>query len=134
MESLSWASSSDEADRPLLVLVVDDDAAMRDYVRGCLAPLTTHVLEASDGVQALELARSAVSEHLRVVIADIRMPRMDGIALREAMMSDPSLAPVRLLLITGDASLGEIPGVPILRKPFNARVLQASVKALLETG
>jgi len=107
------------------VLVVDDDAEVRSYLRTCLKPLTRHILEASDGEEALRLARS--TSDLALVIADVIMPRMDGLALRDALRADPRLAHVPVLLITGDATLaGEI-----LKKPFNARTLRARIAPLL---
>jgi CheY-like chemotaxis protein len=109
------------------VLVVDDDAEVRGYLRTCLKPLTRHILEASDGEEALRLART--TPDLALVIADVIMPRMDGLALRDALHADPRLAQVPVLLITGDAMLGG----EVLKKPFNARTLRASIQALLSS-
>lgn len=109
------------------VLVVDDDAEVRGYLRTCLKPLTRHILEASDGEEALRLART--TPDLALVIADVIMPRMDGLALRDALHADPRLAQVPVLLITGDATLGG----EVLKKPFNARTLRASIQALLSS-
>jgi len=106
------------------VLVVDDDAEVRGYLRTCLKPLTQHILEASDGEEALRLART--TPDLALVIADVIMPRMDGLALRNALHADPALTHIPVLLITGDATLGG----EVLKKPFNARTLRARIQTL----
>jgi CheY-like chemotaxis protein len=109
------------------VLVVDDDAEVRGYLRTCLAPLTQHILEAGDGEEALHLARH--TPDLTLVISDVIMPRMDGVALRAALHADPVLAHVPVLLISGDATLSGA----VLKKPFNARTLHASIRSLLSS-
>jgi CheY-like chemotaxis protein len=109
------------------VLVVDDDLEVCGYVRRSLKPLTHQVLEASNGVEALDLIRETPG--LQLVITDIVMPQMDGLALRAAIQADPSLRPILVLLITGD-SIHPRDG-PVLMKPFNARTLLAAVRALL---
>lgn len=110
-----------------LVLVVDDDLEVCAYLRMCLKPLTYRVLEATDGHEALGLIQNTPG--LSLVITDVVMPRMDGIALKAAMKADPTLPPIPVLLITGD-TFDKREG-PILRKPFNARMLSSAVQALL---
>lgn len=117
-------SSSLRPPASLCVLVVDDDAEVRGYLRTCLKTLTSNVLEAADGEEALRVARSAPD--LALVISDVIMPRMDGLALRAALHADPALAHVPVLLITGDATLGD----EILKKPFNGRTLRARIQSL----
>ena len=107
-----------------LVLIVDDDVEMRAYVRLCLKPLTTRLLEAEDGLEALEHLRQG---GIALVIADVMMPRMSGLELRDALHADPALAHVPLLLVTGEVDL---PG-PVLKKPFNARLLCEQGEVLL---
>ena len=110
-----------------MFLIVDDDADVCIYLRRCLGPLTSHVREASSGEEALEFARGAAD--LAIVIADVVMPGMDGLALRAAMRADAALAHLPVLLISG-APIREISG-PVLEKPFGARKLRATVQALL---
>ena len=112
------------------MLVVDDDDQVRTYLRRCLAPLTSRVLEAADGREALDVARAAAPEALQLVITDVVMPRMDGLELRAAMETTPGLDQVPVLFITG-ADLA-VPEGTVLHKPFNARKLLAAVRSMLD--
>src|SRR5215469_5117946 len=59
------------------VLVVDDDVRLRSYIRTLLGSANAQVLEAGDGLEALQLFR-VWRDKLALVITDIRMPRMSG--------------------------------------------------------
>ena len=113
------------------VLVVDDDAGMRAYIRECLAVLPVRVEEALDGLDALERIQAGRAEDVALVITDIVMPRMDGLALKSALQADPRWVQVPVLLITGESVRAR--DGPVLRKPFNARKLRAVVEVLLKT-
>lgn len=117
----------------LRVLVVDDNADMRAYVKGCLLQPGIHVtavLEAADGRAALERARQG---GIDLIICDVVMPNMDGVALCRALQAHEDLRDVPVLLITGE---GLPPALPVgasgmLAKPFNATKMQAWVRRLL---
>ena len=81
------------------VVLVDDQPLIRAGLRtmlGCEDDLKI-VGEAGDGVAALRLARSLRPD---VVLLDIRMPGMDGIAVVRSISADPGLATVRVLMLT----------------------------------
>ena len=117
-----------------IVLLVDDNRDMREYVRGLLSGRFT-VLTAGNGVQALEIAAKV---HPDLVLTDVMMPEMDGFALLAELRSNPALqlAPVIML----SARAGEearIEGLDsgaddYLTKPFTARELVARVEAQLK--
>jgi two-component system, cell cycle sensor histidine kinase and response regulator CckA len=110
------------------VLVVDDEAALRAMFARALADVGYHVLEASDGVEALELLRQAGAQ-IRLIVTDIRMPRMDGYELAERIGASPH--PVPMLFISANAQKGShLPG-PVLEKPFTPAALRAAVARLL---
>jgi CheY-like chemotaxis protein len=116
---------------PARILVVDDDAEMRAYIRRCLAPVTSHVLEAADGGAALEILRAPTGPPVTLVIADVVMPGMDGYSLREAVQASETLRDTPVLLVTGEATAGRSGQGPVLVKPFNGRLLRTYVREML---
>jgi len=92
------------------VLVADDDAGFRQVLKGMLAPLADRLIEAEDGHQALALL-AASSSPVDLVLADMRMPGLDGIALLAKL---PASVPA--IIITG----ADVPAPPraaaLLRK------------------
>ncbi|MFJ4962234.1 Transcriptional regulatory protein LiaR [Streptomyces sp. ADI96-02] len=84
---------------PIRVLLADDQALLRSAFRVLVdsEPDMEVVGEAADGVQAVELAR-ATGPH--VVLMDIRMPGMDGLAATRVISADPTLAGVRVVMLT----------------------------------
>ncbi|MEO1077143.1 MAG: response regulator [Bacteroidota bacterium] len=112
-------------DRPT-VLIVDDDADMRLYLRSCLSG--TRVVEAADGVEALHVARAV---RPALVLSDVTMPHLDGVALRRALRADPNLWDVPVVLISGHPEAVAPCADGFLTKPFNARDLWAAVHPFL---
>jgi CheY-like chemotaxis protein len=115
------------------ILIVDDDPDMRLYLRGCLRGLGAAagaVIDAADGVEALRRVRA---DGVGLLISDVTLPRMDGLALREAIREDSAHAHLPVLLISGlpGAVLLYGPDDAFLAKPFNARALLAAVKNLM---
>src|SRR5262245_28572489 len=84
------------------ILVVDDDADMRTYLRRCLRPLTERVVEAADGAEALALVREAGPGAFDLIIADVVMPGLDGLTLRKTLLDAPALEAPAVLLVTGE--------------------------------
>jgi DNA-binding response OmpR family regulator len=92
------------------------------------------VLEATDGAEALDLLRERGGD-VRLAVLDLSMPRVDGLtALADMRVARPGL---RVLLVSGrfPAELTTPPpGVELLAKPFEPRVLAGRVRALLDRG
>ncbi|CAM2155927.1 histidine kinase [Pararobbsia alpina] len=115
--------------RPAYVLVVDDNADIRQYLNRLLA---THydVETAADGVAALE---AIGRRHPDLILTDVMMPRLDGFGLLEALRRDPKTAGLPVIMLSaraGEESRSE--GVEAgaddyLIKPFSARELLARV-------
>ena len=116
----------------LRILVVDDDPALRWYVRQCLLPMAGEVIEASDEVTALAAAREVSDRGLDLVVADVVTPGSDGTALAEALQAEARLEGVPVLFLTASARVPPHLRPLVLRKPFNASMLRAKVTALLE--
>ena len=116
------------------VLVVDDNADLRDYLRHLLS--SRFVVEvASNGEEALAAARARAPD---LVIADVMMPRLDGFGLIRALRGHTALSAVPVILVSARAGEeARIEGLQggaddYLVKPFSARELIARVDALLE--
>ena len=84
-------------DKPIKVMLVDDQPLLRTGFRMVLGAESDIdiIAEAGDGVEAVDLARRLLPD---VVLMDIRMPRMDGVAATQAIV-DAKL-PVRVLILT----------------------------------
>ena len=80
-----------------VALVVDDDPAFRHVLRGMLQDVAGRVVEAGDGDAALAEIRSLRPD---VVFLDLRMPVVDGMAVLEALGTDPALRDVPVLVTT----------------------------------
>ncbi len=116
------------------VLLVDDDADMRLYLRSCLRVVTIpfdRVIEAADGLEALRLVRS---EAVDVVISDVGLPGLDGRRLSRAIRDDAALRHIAVLLISGDGVLGDSSADGFLFKPFNSHQLLAALDGLVSRG
>jgi DNA-binding NarL/FixJ family response regulator len=81
------------------VLLADDQSLIRAGFRSILErdPEVEVVAEAADGHEALEAVRRL---HVDVVLMDIRMPKLDGLAATEAITGDPALVHVRVIVVT----------------------------------
>ena len=115
---------------PPTVLIVDDDADMRLYLRSCLrglAPPFERVIEAADGLEALRLVRSGA---VSLVISDVALPGLDGRRLTRAIRDDAALSHVTVLLISGETVLGDSNADGFLSKPFNTHQLLAALDRL----
>lgn len=117
------------------VLVIDDNADVRAYIQRCLQA-TYHVLTAEDGAAGLALAQTALPD---LIISDVMMPEMDGYALTTALKADPRLDFIPVILLTARAAEQyqmaglEAGADDYLVKPFNAQVLLARVKNLIQS-
>jgi PAS domain S-box-containing protein len=113
---------------PVRVLVVDDDATVREVTAGFLSDLGHDTVEAADGDAALRVLEDDPS--VRLMVADFAMPRMTGAELSErARAMRPDLP---ILLVTGYAELAKLAaGIPVLHKPYRQADLAEQVAMLL---
>ncbi|HVY26003.1 MAG TPA: ATP-binding protein [Polyangiaceae bacterium] len=125
-----------EAERRSKVLVVDDNADMRDYIAQLLSA-TWNVRVAVNGRAALE---AAIAERPDLVLSDVMMPEMDGVQLLQALRAHDSTRTVPVILLSArageDARLVglETGADDYLVKPFAARELLARVRTQLEVA
>ncbi|MCB1787797.1 MAG: response regulator [Chromatiaceae bacterium] len=116
------------------ILAVDDSASMRQMVSFTLKGAGFDVVEAADGVQALNIART---RPVNLVITDVNMPNMDGISLIRELRALPSYKFTPLLMLTTESSPekkqeGKAAGATgWIVKPFNPEQLLSTVKKVL---
>lgn len=105
-----------------MILVVDDDARIRDSAAGALSAMGHAVIAAADGVEALEICRTQPA--IQLVITDVIMPHLKGpdfVARATEIRPD-----LRIIYISG--SIGDTPREtlgehPFIAKPFTAATL-----------
>jgi CheY-like chemotaxis protein len=111
-----------------MVLVVDDELAIRGLVARMLMGLGFTILEARNGLEAVELYGSYRSG-IVLVVTDVDMPVMDGL---EAIDRMRELSPeVRVLVMTGTDRELKLEGCRLLRKPFTLAELSEQVNRTL---
>jgi len=119
---------------PARVLLADDNADMREYLHRLLRS-SYEVTAVADGLTALDMVRANAPD---LVISDVMMPGLDGLALVAALRADPRTADVPVLLLSARAGQeAAIEGLEAgaddyLVKPFSAAELLARVRANVE--
>ena len=117
------------------ILVVDDDAPIRLLCRVNLEAEGMEVIEAADGTDGLEKARSASPD---VVLLDVMLPKLDGWRLAEALLEDPATGEIPIVFLTARAELRdqarglELGGIDYITKPFNPVELADVIRELLD--
>jgi putative two-component system response regulator len=117
-----------------IVLVVDDVAANRELLEGHLVELGYDVRQARDGYEALD---AVIADEPDLILLDVNMPRLDGIALCERLKAHPTrrLVPVVILTASHDRETrlrGIAAGADdFLSKPFDSKELLVRTKVLL---
>lgn len=143
-DAISWLPSDTAATVPALqeapsastvrVLLADDNADMREYLRGLLSQTWT-VEAVADGWQALEAVRR---QRPQLLVADVMMPGLDGLGLTRALRADPTTRGLPIILLsarTGEEAITEglaTGANDYMVKPFSARELLARVRVQLE--
>lgn len=114
------------------ILVVDDESRMRKLVRDFLERAGFQVLEAGDGMEALDLFYE--DQGISLIILDVMMPKMDGWEVCREIRKE-SKVPIIMLTARGDER-DELNGFELgvdeyISKPFSPKILVARVNALL---
>jgi two-component system, chemotaxis family, chemotaxis protein CheY len=116
------------------ILAVDDSPSMRDMVRIALTGAGFEVEQASDGREALEIARKAPFD---LVLSDVNMPVMDGIELIRALRAESAYRHTPILMLTTESSIErkregkEAGATGWIVKPFDPAQLVATMHRVL---
>ena len=123
-----------DADRPA-VLVIDDNADIRNYVKTLLAE-EYHVLDAPEAATGIRLAMKYVPD---VIVSDVMMPGMDGVECCRRLKTELQTCHVPVILLTA-CSLDEqrIQGYnggadSYISKPFNSQLLLSRIRNLIDS-
>lgn len=128
------AHRTQDAANPSVVVVVEDDANVREMVRECLAELGMQVLTAADGEAGLELVLH--THDMDLLVTDVGLPALNGRQLADAARAaHPGL---KVLLMTGYAESAARGGgflehgIELIVKPFSLEVLGERVQRMLD--
>jgi two-component system, cell cycle sensor histidine kinase and response regulator CckA len=127
------AEPAAQPERPITVLIAEDDELLRGLLARTLWEEGYRTLEAGDGGVALHMARLAYP-HLHLVVADIMMPNLNGHELgRHLAAACPDIPIIYMSAYPpGDLFRRDAPpGAMFLQKPFSTGVLQAAVRSAL---
>ena len=118
------------------VLVIDDSLMVRRQVGGTLKSLGYTVIEAVDGVDALQ--KLDANPNTSLIVCDVNMPRMNGIEFLERLSALGSAVPVVMLTTEGQPDLIQraksLGAKGWLVKPLKAEFLVATAKKLVPTA
>ena len=123
-----------QTDKPE-VLIIDDNVDIRTYLRSVLSE-KYNVSEAADGKVGLELARKIVPD---IVLSDIMMPVMDGLAFCQQLKTDKAISHIPVILLTARsldeqrAEGYEHGADAYLSKPFSLRLLFSRIDNLIQS-
>jgi CheY-like chemotaxis protein len=119
---------------PPCILVVDDETPIRTICRVNLEASGLAVLEAPDGEQALELARS---KQPALVLLDVMMPRVDGWQVAEQLAAEPGTRDIPIVFLSARAAQDDrrlaqrLGAVGYIVKPFDPLQLPETIEEVL---
>lgn len=117
------------------ILIVDDEAGMRELLGDLLADMQCDLFFAKDGVEGLKMAEEVKPD---VMLLDIMLPGMDGYQLCKTLRSRADLAAIPVIMVTGhdtedSARKGiEVGAEDVLAKPFNMSELKLRLRTILQ--
>ena len=115
------------------ILVVEDEPASLRILRYFLSSEGYETAGAKDGVEAMELLGQC---RFDLVLSDIKMPRMDGVALARHILSTLPVTPVFLITANMSECLEAVQklGVPCFSKPLSLDQLLSKIQKVLSNG
>jgi len=121
------------------VLSVDDSGVMRRIIGRAVEVLGYGFLEASNGVEALEILAQN-HQDIALIILDVNMPEMDGFEVLARLKADPITKPIPVMMLTTESERGKIiqaiqaGAVNYICKPFQQEDLAVKIAQSLGDG
>jgi DNA-binding response OmpR family regulator len=115
-----------------IVLVVEDDAAMRKMYRMALGFAGFDVIEAEDGLHALH----QLDQHPpSIVVLDLMLPTVSGLVVQQEIAAHAHLRDIPIVIVTGsEMDLDRVDVPCVLRKPVSPDRLVDAVRSCLPSG
>ena len=117
------------------ILVVDDDASVRELLKNRLLANGYEVVMMDNGLDAISMMKNWRPD---LIIMDVYMPSIDGLSLFQEIQSDEELKDIPILVISGVKSMRDIfqPSriARFMTKPFDPKALLATVKECVSHG
>jgi two-component system, chemotaxis family, chemotaxis protein CheY len=114
------------------VLIVEDDACIREALAECVASMGVEVATARDGEDGLMSLRSAARPD--AILLDLSMPRLDGHGFLSALRDDPVVATIPVVAMTAFNEGPRLPVYAFLKKPFDLDELAKILGRLASTA
>lgn len=117
------------------VLIVENNQELRYFLRTALQGVFSRIIEAADGAEGLEKAKTELPD---LIISDIMMPGKDGIELLRSLRVDITISHIPVILLTAKSAIeSRIQGIELgaedyVTKPFSIAYLKVSVSNILE--
>jgi signal transduction histidine kinase/DNA-binding response OmpR family regulator len=134
VDSPNFINNFQKSETENILLVVDDNADIRAYIRGVFEN-TYQIIEASNGKEGLA---KAIEITPTLIVSDLMMPEMDGFEFCQKLKLDEKTSHIPVVMLTAKAnSESKIEGLELgaddyLLKPFNAKEIQVRVKNLID--
>lgn len=136
IKTLQTSADGDERanDRAPVVLIVDDDDDSRLMLKILLEMWNYRVVEAGDGIEALDLAENSRPD---LILLDVKMPNLDGFAVTEKIRRSAKIGSVPIIFLSGCAEANykkrafAVGGNEYLVKPLDFQALENSLSGYL---
>lgn len=135
IEEVQAVESDIDSDIRYKILIVEDNAEVRAFMRSIFSSTYT-VLEAENGHEGVAVAEAEAPE---VILSDVMMPGMDGIAFCKHIKGNISTSHIPIILLTARTSVVfQLEGMEngaddYITKPFNPQLLQLKVRNLIQS-
>ena len=113
--------------------MVDDSKTIRIIIRRILIDLGFEVLEATNGIHALEVIEPEKAA-VKLVLADWNMPEMNGLELLKRLRQDPDLSSLKVIMVTTETELSHMASAldeganEYVMKPFTKDILKEKLE------